>query len=229
MFKDLGLIPFKDAWEYQEILFSEVLNIRQQNDELPACEKILQPNFLLFCEHPHVFTLGKSGKPENLLANETLLKSRGAEFFHINRGGDITYHGPGQIVGYPIIDMHSFGLRVKTYIEKLEEVIIRTMSDFGIESERLDGATGVWIDSRTPGRSRKICAMGVRTSRWVTMHGFALNVNTDLSFFHLINPCGFTDKGVTSMQKELGRNVNTEEVKSALKHHFGEVFKMIIT
>jgi lipoyl(octanoyl) transferase len=226
--QDLGLIRFKDAWDHQERLFSEVLHIRQQNESLPACEKIDQMSYLLFCEHPHVYTLGKSGNESNLLVNEELLKNRGAEFFHINRGGDITYHGPGQIVGYPILDMETFGLRVKTYIDSLEEVIIRSMADFGIRSSRLDGATGVWLDAGTPS-ARKICAIGVRTSRWVTMHGFALNVNTDLSYFGLINPCGFTDKGVTSMEMELGNRQNLMAVKESLKKHFGEVFGMLLS
>jgi len=179
---------------------------------------------LLFCEHPHVYTLGKSGHMENLLVNDSRLKELNVSFFKTNRGGDITYHGPGQIVGYPILDLEHFVTDLGKYMRNLEEVIIRTLSVYGIESGRLPGATGVWLDAETKGKARKICAMGVRCSRWVTMHGFALNVNTDLSYFGYIVPCGITDKSVTSIEKELGKKVDENEVKDILRHEFGRVF-----
>jgi lipoyl(octanoyl) transferase len=182
------------------------------------------PNYFLLCEHPNVYTLGKSGNEQNLLVTENYLKNQGAEFYKINRGGDITYHGPGQIVGYPILDLENFYLDIHRYMRDLEEVIIQTMAEFGIIGERLKGATGVWIESETP-KARKICAMGVRASRWVTMHGFALNVNTDLTYFTNINPCGFIDKGVTSFEKELGRKVNLIEVQQVIKNKFESVFQ----
>jgi lipoyl(octanoyl) transferase len=185
-------------------------------------------NFLLFCEHPHVYTIGKSGNNENLLINEQQLKDKGASVYKTNRGGDITYHGPGQIVGYPILDLEDFSLGIRSYIEKLEQAIIDSLADYGIKSERLDGATGVWIDTDKPGKTRKICAMGVRASRHVTMHGFAFNVNTDLDYFGYINPCGFTDKGVTSLQKELGQEIDIEEVKNNIRSHIAKNFDMYL-
>lgn len=216
-FKDLGEIRYKEAWDYQEKLFKESLDAKR-NEDTPN-------NYLLFCEHPPVFTLGKSGSEENLLMNQDFLKKHEIEFFKINRGGDITFHGPGQIVGYPILDLEQFGMGVKQYIHELEEVIIKTLSDYNIKSERLDGATGVWIDTDKPS-ARKICAIGVKASRYVSMHGFAFNVNTNLNYYSYINPCGFTDKSITSLHEELGGFVNIEEVRTKIKFYFREVFGM---
>lgn len=210
IFRDLGKIRYREAWDYQEQRFQEVLNGK------------LEPQlagYLLFCEHYPVYTLGKSGQYENLLISEEMLAKRGIDFFRINRGGDITYHGPGQIVGYPIINLEKFKMGVRQYVHSLEEAVIRTLKHYGITSERLEGATGVWIDTGIQGRARKICAIGVRVSRQVTMHGFAFNVNTNLDYFHLINPCGFTDKGVTSMAVELENEIDMEEVKNILKQN----------
>jgi lipoyl(octanoyl) transferase len=214
-YRDLGLVRYQEAWDYQEKLFQELMQkkLGKQNDTLDSGEK----NYLLFCEHFPVFTLGKSGKDDNLLINETLLKEKGIDFYHINRGGDITYHGPGQIVGYPILDLEQFHLGIKSYIHLLEESIILCLEAYGIKAERLAGATGVWLDTKTPARARKIAAIGVRASRHITMHGFAFNVNTDLSYYNYINPCGFVDKGVTSMAKELGKMMDIEEVKERLR------------
>ncbi len=222
-FTDLGLKEYKETWDYQEKLFNATQEIKQ-NTALTS-PLLPTPNYLIFCEHPHVFTLGKSGSENNLLINLIQLKAKNATFFKTNRGGDITYHGPGQIVGYPILDLENFSLGIKSYIDHLEEVIMLTLKEFGITSNRLAGATGVWIDSNTPS-ARKICAIGVRASRYITMHGFALNVNTDLSYFSHINPCGFTDKTVTSMQKELGRDISLDEVKKSLMNNFEKVFSM---
>lgn len=223
-FQNLGLAGYQSTWDYQEELFRKVVDEKQSNRK--ATEPKPTSNYVLFCEHPHVYTLGKSGKDSNLLINEEFLKSKGAELFRINRGGDITYHGPGQIVGYPILDLDNFGLSIKTYIYSLEEVIIRSLKRFGIEGARSEGATGVWLDTDNPAKSRKICAMGVRTSHWVSMHGFALNVNTDLSFFDYIIPCGIQGKSVTSMKKELGRELSIAEVHNVLLSEFSEVFGM---
>jgi len=217
IFSDLGIIDFKDAWEYQEKLFNEIINIKLKNKKPSVKEPSSTPSYLLFCEHPHVYTLGKSGTENNLLINTEDLEKRGATFYHINRGGDITYHGPGQIVGYPILDLENYGLSLKGYIELLEDSVIDFLSSYKIKASRLQGATGVWLDAENPGRSRKICAIGVRASRYVTMHGFALNINTNLDFFNYINPCGFTDKGVTSLEKELGKPQEMELVKDRLK------------
>jgi lipoyl(octanoyl) transferase len=202
---DWGLIPYAQAYERQQALFTEALRRKAAGEAVQ--------NTLVFCEHPPVFTLGKHGLAANLLASEAVLAARGIEVFPIDRGGDITFHGPGQLVVYPIIDLEAFHIGLKTYIHCLEEVMIRVIAAFGIRGERLEGATGVWLDADAPQRVRKIAAIGVRCSRYVTMHGLALNVNTDLSYFGLINPCGFVDKGVTSMQRELGRAVDMEEVK----------------
>lgn len=215
-FKDLGSIEYKEAWDFQEKLFKKSLELKSQNKEIP--------NHLLFCEHPHVYTIGKSGSENNLLINNLELQKRGVSFFKINRGGDITYHGPGQIVGYPIINLEAFSLGVKQYIFLIEEVIIQTLKNYNINAERLEGATGVWIDTSDKLRARKICAIGVRVSRWITMHGFAFNVNTDLNYYNYINPCGFTDKGVTSIEKELGKKVDFREVKDLVKENFMGVF-----
>lgn len=214
-FVDWGLIEYNDAWEKQEAIFRNTIQLK--TDGKPT------QNILIFCEHPHVYTLGKSGDEHNLLINYIQMQAAGAQFVKTNRGGDITYHGPGQIVGYPVFDLANFNIGLKKYIELLEEVVIATLADFGIASHRLDGATGVWLDTGKP-TCRKICAIGVRSSHYVTMHGFALNVNTDLTYFGHINPCGFIDKGVTSMQKELGREVDTEIVKQHLSKHFVRFF-----
>jgi len=225
-FQNLGLIDYKNAWDYQEELFQKVVSVKQENRKSKINRA--SPNFLLFCEHQHVYTLGKSGKESNLLINEEFLKSKGASLFKINRGGDITYHGPGQVVGYPILDLDNFGLSIKSYIHNLEEVIIQTLKHFGIGSSRSEGATGVWLDANDAIKARKICAMGVRTSHWVSMHGFALNVNTDLSYFDYIVPCGIVGKNVTSIAKELGETTSMEEVHKALRNEFSNVFGMEI-
>lgn len=224
--KDLGHKDYKETWDYQESLFEEIVELkrknRAENTDLPT------PNYFLFVEHPHVYTLGKSGHMENLLIDEAALAKKGASFYKINRGGDITYHGPGQIVGYPIIDLENFFTDIHKYLRSLEEVIIRTLADYGIKGERSEGETGVWLDVGTP-FARKICAMGVRASRWVTMHGFALNVNTDLGYFDNIIPCGIRGKAVTSLNVELSKEkVDTEEVKTLILKHFEEIFGVTI-
>lgn len=217
-FKDLGTIEYKNAWNYQEARFDEVMQGKLSKNP--------HPSYLLFCEHPHVFTLGKSGDEHNFLIHEDFLKKINATYYQTNRGGDITYHGPGQLVGYPILDLEVFNVALKDYIFKLEEAIIKTIADYGIVGHHYKGATGVWLDVNIPEKTRKICAIGVKASRFVTMHGFALNVNTNLNYFTYINPCGFTDKGVTSMEKELGRTVDFEEVKEKAKKYLIEVFGM---
>ena len=224
-FQDLGLIDYRKCWDYQEELFAEILAVKSANRKENKTDTT--QNHLLFCEHPHVYTLGKSGDEKNLLVNEDYLKSRGATFHKINRGGDITYHGPGQIVGYPILDLDNFFTDIHKYLRFLEEAIILTLKEYGLESERSPGETGVWFDVGTP-KARKICALGVKSSRWVTMHGFAFNINADLSYFGNIIPCGIVDKQVTSMQKELGREMDMEEVKTKLKSHLVRLFEMKI-
>ena len=221
VFQDLGLIDYKEAWDYQEKRFNEILDVKKNNRKENRQDPTL--SYLLFCEHPHVYTLGKSGDEKNLLVNEDYLKSRGATFYKINRGGDITYHGPGQIVGYPILDLDNFFTDIHKYLRFLEEEVILTLAEYGIESTRSDGETGVWLDVGTD-KARKICALGVRSSRWVTMHGFAFNVNCDLSYFGNIIPCGIVDKSVTSMQKELNREVDMQEVQQKLKGHLKNLF-----
>jgi lipoyl(octanoyl) transferase len=224
-FKDLGLIDYKQCWDFQEELFAEILAVKSSNRK--ENKTVSTKNHLIFCEHPHVYTLGKSGDEKNLLVNEDYLKSRGATFHKINRGGDITYHGPGQIVGYPILDLDNFFTDIHKYLRFLEEAVILTLKEYGLESERSPGETGVWFDVGTP-KARKICALGVKSSRWVTMHGFAFNVNSDLSYFGNIIPCGITDKSVTSLQKELGKEINMNEVRNKLKAHLVELFEMKI-
>ena len=219
-------MDYQEAWDYQENLFDEIVSIKESNRK--ADIKKPTPNFLLYCQHPHVYTLGKSGKMDNLLFSEDFLKSKGAQLYRINRGGDITYHGPGQVVGYPILDLDNFGLSIKSYIHSLEEVIIKTLKHFNIIATRSDGATGVWLDPNDPVKARKICAIGVRTSHWVSMHGFAFNVNTDLDFFGFIVPCGIQGKAVTSLKKELCREVDIKEVQQILNLEFGKIFKMNI-
>jgi len=216
IFRDLGSLQYAKAWDYQRQCFASVTEAKFSG----AGNSI---HYLLFCEHPHVYTIGKSGNDSNLLISEELLKNYGAELFHIDRGGDITYHGPGQIVGYPILDLQKFNIGIKEYVNRLEETIIITLKNFGIKAGRLEGATGVWLDAGTS-KARKICAIGVRASRYVTMHGFAFNINTDLNYFNHINPCGFTDKGVTSLSQELNKTIDINEVKDVLKKSFEIVF-----
>ena len=209
-FNDLGLINYKKAWDYQLELFNDLIskkNLGQSNKQ----------QHILFCEHPHVFTIGKSGDQSNLLINTDLLKAKSIEYYHIDRGGDITYHGPGHQVVYPILDLDEFGINTREFVNRLEEAVIQTLNEFSIKASRLDGAAGIWIDVDNKPKCRKICAIGVKSSRRITMHGLALNVNTDLNYFSYMNPCGFVDKGVTSMQKELGQVLDSAVVKSQLQ------------
>jgi lipoyl(octanoyl) transferase len=219
-FVDFGRIEYAKAWDLQRVYFGKVVSSKDGSGQL------FREHFLLFCEHPHVYTIGKSGKMSNLLINDDFLKKVDATVFTIDRGGDITYHGPGQVVGYPILDLESIHLGIKEYVHNLEEVIIHVLLDYGILGSRLTGATGVWLEPEISGKARKICAIGIKASRYVTMHGFAFNVNTDLSYFNHINPCGFVDKGVTSLEKELGRNVNLDEVKTKIIYYFSKIFRM---
>ncbi|MNK25752.1 Octanoyltransferase [compost metagenome] len=221
-FQDLGVKDYQPTWDYQEELLKQNLDIKIHNREHPEDLKTTE-NHLLFVEHPHVYTLGKSGQETNLLANENKLKEINATYVKVNRGGDITYHGFGQVVGYPILDLENFYTDIHRYMRDLEEVIIRTIAEYGLIGERSPGETGVWFDVGKP-YARKICALGVKASRWVTIHGFALNVNTDMKYFDYIIPCGITDKQVTSMQRELEKEVNYEEVKEKIKKHFVDVF-----
>lgn len=226
IFEDLALRDYKETWDYQEALFREMLDVKMENRSLSTGERVKQNNRLLFVEHPHVYTLGKSGSDNNLLLNHLQLQARKASFYRINRGGDITYHGPGQIVGYPLLDLEEFGLTLKSYIHGIEEIIILSLLEYGIEAGRMEGATGVWLGGRegAGGQVRKICAIGVRASRFITMHGFAFNINTDLDYFNYINPCGYTDKGVTSLAKELGEEQDFERAKLIVKKNFEKVF-----
>ncbi|HNP49202.1 MAG TPA: lipoyl(octanoyl) transferase LipB [Bacteroidia bacterium] len=226
LFRDLGLIDYKEAWEYQEKLFQELIERKLKNRSLSPDEQEQQVHYLLFCEHPHVYTLGRSGDENNLLLDEEGLKSIDATFYKNNRGGDITYHGPGQIVGYPILDLDLFFTDIHKYLRFLEEAIILTLKEYGISAGRYPGYTGVWLDAEDEKRARKICAIGVRTSRWVTMHGFAFNVNSNLSYFGNIVPCGIEDKSVTSLSKELGAPQNMEEVKLKVRIHLANLFGM---
>jgi lipoyl(octanoyl) transferase len=223
IFQDWGLMDYQMAWDKQEVVFAATVDLKTQNrnngTEVPV------PNHLIFVEHPHVYTLGKSGKPENLLLDESGLKQNNASYHKINRGGDITYHGPGQLVGYPILDLDNFFTDIHLYLRTLEEAIILTLADYGIPSGRYAGFTGVWLDADNE-KARKICALGVRCSRWVTMHGLAFNVNTDLNYFKNIIPCGIDDKDVTSMEKELGFKLDMEEVKLKLREHICNLFEM---
>ena len=225
--KDLGQKDYKLTWEYQEQLFKEILDIKIKNRREDA--RLETPNHFLFVEHPHVYTLGKSGDLDNLLIDEKKLAAIGATFYKINRGGDITYHGPGQIVGYPILDLENFFTDIHKYLRLLEEMVILTLAEYGLKAERSNGETGVWLDVGTP-FARKICAMGVRASRWVTMHGFALNVNSDLGYFDHMIPCGIKGKAVTSLNVELGKvEVDISEVKEKLLKHFIQLFEAEIT
>ncbi len=228
-FKDLGLIEYKTAWDYQESLLAENINIKttarkEGNDSNPLI--LATKHYLLFCEHPAVYTLGKSGNIDNVLLSDQELQEKEISFFRTNRGGDITFHGPNQIVGYPIFDLEKFYTDIGKYLRNIEEVIIRTIADFGIKGERSEGETGVWIEPGILGKERKICAIGVRCSRWITMHGFALNVNTDLSYFNNIIPCGIQNKQVTSIEKETGEKINLDEVKQKIRKNFEEIFEM---
>lgn len=225
-YRDLGLIDYKEAWDYQESIFNRGVQLKAMLRQGKQVEGI--DNYLIFCEHPHVFTLGKSGKENNLLVNDQFLQSVNATYYKINRGGDITYHGPGQLVGYPVLDLEKLGMSVKKYIYLLEEAIIKSLEKFNIKGNHLEDATGVWLDVDDPSKCRKICAIGVRVSRYITMHGFALNVNTDLKYFNYINPCGFVDKGVTSIQKETGKEWSLGDVKELVKNAIGERFQIDI-
>jgi lipoyl(octanoyl) transferase len=244
IFSDLGLIDYKAAWDLQEKLHAEIVAAKLAH-RITDTEKSVAalpgqfpdsshysllptPNYLLFCEHPHVYTLGRSGDEKNLLVDDEALKSLDATFYKNNRGGDITYHGPGQIVGYPILNLDNFFTDIHRYLRTLEEAVILTLAEYGIEAGRLEGLTGVWLDPENKMKARKICALGVRCSRWVTMHGFAFNVNTNLDYFGNIVPCGIQDKAVTSMEKELGRKTDIEEVKAKLKGHLADLFEMTL-
>lgn len=220
--QDLGNLDYKKTWDYQEELFKSIVDIKIQNRKDET--NFPTPNYFLFVEHPHVYTLGKSGDISNLLLSEKQLEAKGATFYKINRGGDITYHGPGQIVGYPILDLENFFTDIHKYLRFLEEVIILTLADYNIVGTRSEGETGVWLGVGTP-FARKICAMGVRASRWVTMHGFALNVNADLGYFDNIIPCGIKGKAVTSLHSELGKEINEEEVKEKILNYFKQLFE----
>lgn len=225
-FRDLGRMDYQQAWDFQEAVFAETVDIKIKNRNLPPAQQAITPNFLFFVEHPHVYTLGKSGKPENLLLDQSGLENHQASFYKINRGGDITYHGPGQLVGYPILDLDNFFTDIHKYLRLLEEAIIMTLADYGVEAGRIEGLTGVWLDHVQQENPRKICALGVKSSRWVTMHGFAFNLNADLSYFGHIIPCGIDDKAVTSLHLELGKPVDENEAKARVKKHLVELFEM---
>lgn len=234
IFRHLGRMDYKEAWEYQERLFADILAIKIENRKKPTDEQTATPNYVLFVEHPHVYTLGKSGKPDHLLLDEAGLQQHEATYYKINRGGDITYHGPGQLVAYPILDLENFFTDIHKYMRLLEEAIILTCAEYGIKTGRIAGLTGVWVDfdEQNPldtsqgWNPRKICAMGVKSSRWVTMHGLAFNVNSDLNYFEYIIPCGIDDKEVTSLQKELGHVLDIKEVEAKLWKHLVDVFEM---
>jgi lipoyl(octanoyl) transferase len=229
IFRDLGLIDYQEAWDYQERIFAETVALKIKNRNLPPADQSPTPNYLLFLEHPHVYTLGKSGKQENLLLDESQLDANEAKFYKINRGGDITYHGPGQLVGYPILDLDNFFTDIHRYLRLLEESVILTLAEYGILAGRIDGLTGVWLDHIEQKNPRKICALGVKSSRWITMHGFAFNINANLSYFGHIIPCGIDDKAVTSLQQELGREISMLEVKDKMKRHISSLFEMELT
>lgn len=225
-FHDLGLIDYKKAWDYQENMLKELVLEKEELKKTGNNNAIPRKQVFLFCEHPHVFTLGKSGNEHNLLINNDFLERINASFYKINRGGDITYHGPGQIVGYPIIDLDSLRLKIKEYVWMLEEAVIILLKEYNIEGIRMEGATGVWLNSGVREKMRKICAVGVRVSNRVTMHGFAFNVNTDLNYFNYINPCGFTDKEVTSVSREVGKQIDFDEIKVKLKYSLADIFNI---
>ncbi|MCH7399577.1 lipoyl(octanoyl) transferase LipB [Belliella sp. DSM 107340] len=225
-FLDLGLKDYKETWDFQEEIFAKTVALKIENRKLGDVGQQMTENHLFFVEHPHVYTLGKSGELSHLLLDEKGLIEKGATFYKINRGGDITYHGPGQLVGYPILDLDNFFTDIHKYLRFLEEAVILTLAEYGIEAGRIDGLTGVWLDHVEQQNPRKICALGVKSSRWVTMHGFAFNVNADLDYFRNIVPCGIADKAVTSMHLELGRKVDEKEVKEKLKGHIASLFEM---
>ncbi|MDN5212525.1 lipoyl(octanoyl) transferase LipB [Fulvivirgaceae bacterium BMA12] len=225
-FRDLGLVDYQKGWDYQEELFRNVVAVKISNRKVAEDLQQPTPNYLLFCEHPHVYTLGKSGDANNLLLQEKALEGANARFYRINRGGDITYHGPGQIVGYPILDLDNFFTDIHKYLRLLEEAVINTLAEFEVKAGRIDGLTGVWIDFDNRKSARKICALGVRSSRWVTMHGFAFNVNTNLDYFNHIVPCGIADKDVTSLARELGYEPDMAVVKKTLLRHLAKLFDM---
>lgn len=227
-FIDLGQKDYKETWDFQEALFAKTVATKIQNRSLPPTEQKATENFLLFVAHPHVYTLGKSGELSHLLLDEKGLEEKNATFYKINRGGDITYHGPGQLVGYPILDLENFFTDIHKYLRLLEEAIILTLAEYGIEAGRIEGLTGVWLDHVAQKNPRKICAMGVKSSRWVTMHGFAFNVNADIAYFNNIVPCGIPDKAVTSMHLELGKKIDEDEVKGKVKRHLAALFGMEI-
>lgn len=218
-------MDYKECWDLQEKLFEKTIQQKIANRDLPAEQQITTDNYLIFVEHPHVYTLGKSGDEKHLLLNQNELEQAEASYYRINRGGDITYHGPGQLVAYPILDLDHFFTDIHKYLRLLEETIILTLAEYGIVAGRSKGETGVWLDADVPGKARKICAMGVRCSRWVTMHGWGFNVNSNLNYFNNIVPCGIVDKSVTSMQQELGREVDMEEVKEKLRKNFSSLFE----
>jgi lipoyl(octanoyl) transferase len=226
IYQDIGLKDYKEAWDYQEKIFGKLVENKLFNDQYPSLNGSSESGTLIFVEHPHVYTLGKSGSENNLLIDLIQLRAKDAKFFRTNRGGDITYHGPGQIVGYPIFDLEKIKIGLKEYIYRLEEVIIMTISALGISGSRLDGSTGVWLDPGNNAKARKICAIGVKASRFITMHGFAFNVNTDLTYFNYINPCGMADKGVTSLEKELGEKQDFEKIKQLVKNNLQIVFDL---
>ncbi|MBX2968766.1 MAG: lipoyl(octanoyl) transferase LipB [Cyclobacteriaceae bacterium] len=225
-FIHLGLIDYQQAWDYQASLFAKILEVKKANRDLPVEQQQPTENFLIFCEHPHVYTLGKSGDESNLKIKKKDLHTIQASYVHTNRGGDITYHGPGQIVGYPVIDLENFFTDIHQYMRLLEEAVIQTLAEFGIASGRIPGLTGVWLDPDNESRARKICALGVKTSRWVAMHGFAFNVNADLNYFDYIVPCGIDDKAVTSMEFELGKKQDMKAVEEILKTKLAHLFEM---
>ena len=226
-YEDIGLKDYKETWDYQASIFKVMTDRKKEHPGTISGFGNTFPGTLIFVEHPHVYTLGKSGSEENLLINYIQLKANDAAFYRIDRGGDITYHGPGQIVGYPIFDLEMISIGLKEYINRLEDAIIQTVAEYGIKGSRLNGGTGVWLDPEVKGKARKICAIGVKVSRYVTMHGFAFNVNTDLSYFNNINPCGFTDKGVTSLEQELGHRQDMNEVKGVLRDKIRDVFDLV--
>jgi lipoyl(octanoyl) transferase len=226
LYQDIGVRDYKDVWEMQEKIFTKLVDSKLHDHQSNSQDENSGSGTLIFVEHPHVYTLGKSGSENNLLIDHIQLQTKDAEFYRTDRGGDITYHGPGQIVGYPIFDLEKIKISLKEYIHRLEEAVIMTVSHFGISGSRLEGATGVWLDTDTKGMARKICAIGVKASRYVTMHGFAFNVNTDLTYFNYINPCGFIDKGVTSLERELGGKQDFEEVKRLVKNNLQKAFDL---
>ena len=226
VYQDIGVRDYKDTWNLQEIIFRKLIDNKVNRVHESPTDENPDPGTLIFVEHPHVYTLGKSGSENNLLIDYIQLQAKDAKFYKTDRGGDITYHGPGQIVGYPIFDLENIGIGLKDYIYRIEEAVILTIHAFGIKGTRLEGATGVWIEGDNKGRTRKICAIGVKSSRFVTMHGFAFNVNTDLTYFDYINPCGYTDKGVTSLERELGRKQDFGEIKLLVKNNLQRSFDL---